>query len=93
MSKFITPLSSFIYSPLTPPPIDEKTFIQAPRVIKLFKERAAGRSIGHQPWTKFQLAPGEYEEILRQLSRDEELYGYVQDKIRYVDFKNDRGTI
>lgn len=88
----ITPPLSFMDPPLTPPPPDGKTFTQAPRVLKLFKDRAAGRSIKQHPWTEFQLAPGEYEEILHQVSRDAFLDWYVQEKIRYVGLRIKRST-
>ena len=83
-SSHITPPSSFIHAPLTPPPTDAKLFIQAPRVIALFKDIEAGRHAGRQPWTEFQLAPGEYDEIERRLEREESLFGFVKDKIRFV---------
>ncbi|KAF2007251.1 hypothetical protein P154DRAFT_614661 [Amniculicola lignicola CBS 123094] len=82
-SLHITPPSSFIDTPLTPPPTDEKAPTQATRVIALFKDIQAGRHIKEHPWTEFQLAKGEYDEIERQLRRDESLFGYVKDKIRY----------
>jgi hypothetical protein len=69
---------------LTPPPTDEKRFAQAPQVIALFKDIRAGRHTKQPPWTEFQLAPGEYDEIERQLGRDEALLGYVKDKTRCV---------
>jgi len=75
--------------PLTPP-TDKKQFAQAHRVIALFREIRAGRHIKRHPWTEFQLAEGEYDEIERQLERDEVLSGYVKDKIRCVCRKNDR---
>ena len=80
----ITPPSSFAGAPLTPPPTDEKAFTQASRVVALFKDIQAGRHIERGPWTSFQLAGGEYEEIERQIRRDESLFGYVEDKIRCV---------
>ena len=85
-SSHITPPSSFIhapFAPLTPPPTDAKLFIQAPRVIALFKDIEAGRHAGRQPWTEFRLAPGEYDEIERLISQDQSLFGYVKDRIRY----------
>jgi hypothetical protein len=78
----ITPPPSFVNAPLTPPPTEEKTFTQAARVIALFKDIKAGKHVKRQPWTEFQLARGEYDEIEHQLSRDETLYGFVKDKIR-----------
>jgi hypothetical protein len=88
----ITPPSSFVDAPLTPPPTDEKAFTQAPRLIALFKDIQAGRHIKQHPWTEFQLAREEYDEIERRLRRDESLLGYVKDKIRFVSSRNERGA-
>lgn len=85
----ITPPSSIGDASLTPPPADKKAFNQASRVIALFKEVKSGRDIKQNPWTIFQLAQGEYDEIERQLRRDKLLFGYVKDKIRCVDSKGD----
>ena len=78
-----TPPSSFVDTPLTPPPTDKKSFTQARQVVALFRDRQAGRYI-KQDWVEFQLAPGEHAEIERLLSHDEALSGYVKNKIRYV---------
>jgi hypothetical protein len=83
----ITPPSSFLSAPPTPPPTDEKAFPQTTRVLSLFKDIEVGKQIKVQPWIEFQLAPGEYDEIERRLKRDESLFGYVEDKIRYVRSK------
>ncbi|KAI9768129.1 MAG: hypothetical protein M1839_004186 [Geoglossum umbratile] len=88
--QHITPPSSFVDTPLTPPPTDKKAFTQAPRVIALFKLIKAGRHIGQHPWTEFQLTRGEYDEIEHRLEQDECLWGFVKDKIRYVDSRNHR---
>ncbi|KAK4981164.1 hypothetical protein LTR66_001493 [Elasticomyces elasticus] len=78
-----TPPSSFVDPPLTPPPTEEKAFIQAARVLQLFQARKAGRPVGRVPWTRFQLVPGEYDEIRTQIERNESLHGYIRNKIRY----------
>lgn len=70
-----------------PPSTDEKQekhFAQAPRVIAFFREIKAGTYTTERSWIELQLVPGEYEEIERQLERDEDLWGVVQDKIRCV---------
>jgi hypothetical protein len=59
-------------------------------VIALFRDIRAGRHTKQGPWIEFQLAAGEYDEIERQLERDEVLSGYVKDKIRCVCMKSDR---
>ncbi|KAK4996010.1 hypothetical protein LTR66_004285 [Elasticomyces elasticus] len=79
----ITPPSSFVNPPLTPPPTKEKAFVQVARVLQLFRDRKAGRPTRRDPWTRFQLASGEYDDIQRQIERDESLHGYIEDKIRY----------
>ncbi|CAN9300260.1 unnamed protein product [Alternaria alternata] len=79
----ITPPSSFIRPPLTPPSTDEKLFAQAPRVIALFHEIRAGKHSDRRPWTEFLLVPGEFGRVQCLLDRDEELRGFVKDKIRY----------
>jgi hypothetical protein len=90
--QHITPPSSFVVAPLTPPPTDEKAFTQAPRVIALFKDIEAGKHIKQHPWTEFQLTQGEYDEIERRLKRDEWLWGFVKDKVRYVGSRNEKGV-
>lgn len=75
---------------LAPPSTNKKAFVQAPRILALFKDREARRDTKQQPWTEFQLAEGEYHELERQLKRDESLFGFVQDKIRCVGSGQDR---
>ena len=86
----ITPPSSFIRPPLTPPSTDEKPFAQAPRVIALFHEIRAGKHSDRRPWTEFLLVPGEFGRVQCLLDRDEELRGFVKDKIRWVHLMHDR---
>ena len=88
----ITPPSSFLGAPLTPPPTCKKAFPQASRVIALFKDIKAGRHVNQHPWTQFQLAQGEFDEIERRLKQDESLFGFVKDKTRYVVSVQDRGV-
>ncbi|KAI9764422.1 MAG: hypothetical protein M1840_008445 [Geoglossum simile] len=84
--QHITPPSSFVNPPLTPPPTDKKVFTQVPRVLAFFRERKAGRSVERDPWMVFQLAVGEYDELERRLEQEESLWGFVKDKIRYDYF-------
>jgi hypothetical protein len=78
-----TPPSSFTAPPLTPPPT-VKPFAQTQRVIALFEDIQAGRYTGHELWKEYQLVLGEHDELERRLHRDQTLWGYVKDKIRYV---------
>lgn len=79
-----TPLSNITNTPLTPPATDEEVSPQARRVITLFKDIQAGKSFERQSWIEFRLTPEDYEEVEHQLSRDELLHGFTQNKIRYV---------
>jgi hypothetical protein len=81
-----------ITSAPSPPPTDKKAFTQASRIIALFKDIEAGRHVKEHPWTEFQLLQGEYDDIERQLRRDEALFGYTKDKIRCVALNNDTGA-
>ncbi|KAL5117666.1 hypothetical protein ACEQ8H_004414 [Pleosporales sp. CAS-2024a] len=49
----------------------------------LFRDIYAGRDTGIETWKKFQLVEGEYEHLERTLLHDIELWGFVDDKIRY----------
>lgn len=73
-----------------PLPTDEKPFGQTHRVLALFKAIEAGRHATQVPSTAFRLAR-EYEEIERQLGRDEEMAGFVEAKIRQV-YSDARGS-
>ncbi|KAH7061024.1 hypothetical protein BKA63DRAFT_573496 [Paraphoma chrysanthemicola] len=84
-AQYVTPPSSFAGHPLTPPPTDEKSFTQAQRVIALFRAIQAGKHTKQGPWVEFQLVPGGYDEIERQLGRQKALLGYVKDKISIYD--------
>lgn len=78
----VTPPSSFINDPLTPPSTNEKHFPGALSVLALFRKIKAGRHADEPSWVRFQLVPGEYEEIERVLKADAQLGGFVEDKIR-----------
>lgn len=86
--RHVTPPSRSGDQPLTPPLTDKKAFTQAPRVIALFRPIQAGRDTGGEPWKEFQLVPGEYDQIERTLQQDDELSGYVNNKIRLVNLKD-----
>ncbi|PVH97609.1 hypothetical protein DM02DRAFT_567701 [Periconia macrospinosa] len=80
----ITPPSS-VTTTLTPPPSDEKKFLQVQCVISLFKRIYDGHyELG--PWTEFQLAQGDFDEIQRRLRKDEDLAAFVEHKRRYDYF-------
>ena len=87
--QHITPPSSLVTAPLTPPLTVEKQFPQVHRVLALFEEIRAGRHVKRDPWIEFQLVEGDKDEIERRLKQDKVLSGFVQDKKRYVCSKNE----
>jgi hypothetical protein len=86
--QHVTPPSSFTQPPWTPPPTDKNHFTEAPRVIAHFRHIQAGRDTGGGPLKVFQLVQGEYEHIQRTLRQDDVLWGFVDDKIRFVDLRH-----
>jgi hypothetical protein len=66
----------------TSPPTDEKLSLIVLQLVALFNDFKVGRNIHSYPWEEFQLEPGEYDQLEREISRDESLLGYVQDKLR-----------
>jgi hypothetical protein len=82
--KDITPPSSTTDAPLTPPLTDEKPATKVHQVLSLFYAIKAGRRTGPNPWKEFQLGPGEYAQIEREIGRDDSLSGYIKDKLRWV---------
>lgn len=78
----VTPPSSFINQPLTPPLTDKRPFAGALRVISLFRKIQAGRDTKQGPWIEFQFAQGEYDELESTLQQDDVLWGFVKDMIR-----------
>ena len=81
MEKKITPTGSFVNTPPTPPPSEEKKLsTSAQSVLNCFKLHREGRRL--QSWRQHPLTPDQYTEVLRALDGDEPLRGYVEDKIR-----------
>ena len=70
---------------MTPPLTDKKPFAGALHVIALFREILQGRNTTRDTQIEFELAEGEYDHIERTLQQDHVLWGYVQDKIRFVN--------
>jgi hypothetical protein len=81
-NKQITPPSSVVHAPLTPPLTDKKPATKVQRILALFNDIKAGRSTHSYPWEEFQLEPGEYDQLEREIRRDKSLLGYIEDKLR-----------
>lgn len=58
-----------------------KPFSNVPAALQLLRDRRA--CILKENWNPIKLQPGDYDELWRQVERDEELLGYVEDKVRY----------
>lgn len=85
----VTPPSSLIdRQPLTPPLTDKKPFAEAIRVVAFFREILEGRNTTRDRLVEFKLAEGDYAHIERTLRQDDELWGFAQNKIRFVDIKH-----
>jgi hypothetical protein len=52
------------------------------RILKFIKLRKAGVPIAEVPWQAYQMQNREFDELQRWLKQDEELLGYVEDKVR-----------
>ncbi|CAG7921676.1 unnamed protein product [Penicillium olsonii] len=82
MASGITPSGNFLEAPPTPPPTGHKPLSRiAQRVVTYFRRHRAN----HRPssWWESRLKPDGYLEVLGVLDADENLRGYVEDKIRY----------
>ncbi|KAJ5507054.1 hypothetical protein N7527_009197 [Penicillium freii] len=93
MEKKITPTGSFVHTPPTPPPSEEKKLsTSAQSVLDCFELHREGRR--PQSWWQYRLTQDQYTEVLRALDGDESLRGYVEDKIRLdYDPRRSRLTI
>ena len=68
--------------PPSPPSSEDKPTSHIPEAIQLLKDRRT--CILAENWNTIKLQPDEYEELWQRLGKeDEELLGYVEDKIRY----------
>jgi hypothetical protein len=85
MQSNITPPGSLLINPpLTPPDTGAKLPERAAKILRLLKERKSGRISSIPTWQTFKLHFGEYIELLDVLQTYEDLWGYVEDKVRYV---------
>jgi hypothetical protein len=77
-------LSSVVGAPSTSTSslTDDKPSLMVLQFVALFNDFKAGRDIHSYPWEEFQLEPGEYDQLEREISRDESLSGYVKHKLR-----------
>lgn len=85
----------FAGPPTPPTTADGKGSAQARIVIEYLRDLQYGRrraSESGRACNRFELAAGEYEEVLRRLERDVELRGFVEDKVRY-DYHGQGGRL
>lgn len=85
----ITPPTSFTGKPPTPDslPKDRRPIKRSPEaraILQHFKDIQRGVDKERNPWQIFPLNPEDYEELLRLIEEDEQLEGYVEDKLRSV---------
>lgn len=77
-----TPPDSFTNQPLTPSPADARSD-SVSRIIKEVRNRQQGRSWTDITWANYTLDPEGYEDLLHRFQSDEDLWGYVDDKLQY----------
>jgi hypothetical protein len=70
-------------SPLTPPPTDEKSLRDVSSIIEEISARRDGHSDSVEPWASYTLNEDQYVELLRRVSSDKSLSGYIEHKLRY----------
>jgi hypothetical protein len=56
----------------------------AQEIFELLQHCKNGTQISESPWQTYKLQHREYDELLALLKSDESLWGYVENKIRYV---------
>jgi hypothetical protein len=75
---------------LTPPSTDMKPSAEARRVVALFRRIQAGEDTPGES-LEFQLDEGGFDQIQSLLEQNPALWGFVDDKIRLVDFRANDG--
>jgi hypothetical protein len=63
--------------------MDEKATSMVSRIIEHVRNRERGQDWTDNPWTVYLLDPKGYQELLRNLLRDESLWGFAKHKLRY----------
>lgn len=77
---------SFVEPLLTPPQTDERQLAKAQRVLDFFEDIRAGKNEQRHAEVTFQLTREEYRDLHLRLALNEELRGFVRNKIRCVSF-------
>ncbi|PBP24950.1 hypothetical protein BUE80_DR004109 [Diplocarpon rosae] len=77
-----TPPESLTNPPLTPP----TGLSLVSHIIEVIKNRREGRDLTNTPWLVYSLDLKGYQQLQYELERDESLWGFVQDKLRYDYF-------
>src|SRR5438046_700982 len=71
----------------SPPPSTERVSTRGPsapvlQALDLFRAHRNGCALVSE-WTRLILAPAEFDELLERVAQDQDLKGYVEDKIRF----------
>jgi hypothetical protein len=80
-ARKITPPGSILNAPPTPPHTDTKPSDHAAKILQTLRVYKSG-TISMSPWRSFKLRSQEYDELLDRLKPDEQLGGFVADKVR-----------
>jgi hypothetical protein len=79
----ITPPSSFIQNPLTPPPTDSKPTKLVLKLLNILQQCKDGRQVPESQWHTYKLRLEEYDELIRLVKKEESLSTFVENKFRY----------
>ena len=82
MADQITPLGSFVSSPLTPPPTDVKAAFNIHSILNGF--RSHYRESRPTPWRVYPLKHEKYKDLLQILKSDTDLDSHIKCKVRLV---------
>jgi len=79
----ITPPSSFITTPLTPPPTDSKATKLVLKVLDILRQWRDGRQLSESQWHLYKIRREEYDDLIGLVQKEESLSTFVENKFRY----------
>lgn len=82
------PGSFLIHPPLTPPETGAELSERVTKIHHLLVERKSGRGLSDPPWQTFKLHLDECTELLDLFRSEKSLWGFVEDKVRYISALN-----
>lgn len=78
----ITPPSSFITIPLTPPPTNSKA-TKLLKVLDVLRQYRDGRRISESQWHAYEIRREEYDDLICLVKKERSLWTFIENKLRY----------